>query len=110
MLCDGESFLQADMSMAAYRSKRFQLWVVPPRSPDLNPVEMFWSWLRKKLRLMDLADLRAKRRALGKTAYVQRVKCVIRSQKAQAVAKKCASKFRKTCKQVVDRGGAATDN
>ena len=67
-------------------------------------------WLRKKLRLMDLADLRAKRRALGKTAYVQRVKGVIRSQKAQAVAKKCAAKFRKTCKQVFDRGGAAADN
>ena len=110
ILCDGESFLQADMSMSAYRPKRIQLWVVPPKSPDLNPVEMFWSWLRKKLRLMDLADLRAKRRALGKTAYVQRVKGVIRSQKAQAVAKKCAAKFRKTCKQVFDRGGAAADN
>ena len=45
ILCDGESFLQADMSMSAYRSKRIQLWVVPPKSPDLNPVEMFWSWL-----------------------------------------------------------------
>ena len=110
ILCDGESFLQADMSMSAYRSKRIQLWVVPPKSPGLNPVEMFWSWLRKKLRLMDLADLRAKRRALGKTAYVQRVKGVIRSQKAQAVARKCAAKFRKTCKQIFDRGGAAADN
>ena len=96
--------------MAAYRSERIQLWVVAPKSPDLNPVELFWSWLRNKLRLMDLADLRAKRRALGKTAYVQRVKVVIRSQKAQAVAEKCALNFRKTCKQIVARGGAAADN
>ena len=93
--------------MAAYRSKRIQLWVVPLKSPDLNPV---WSWLRNTLRLMDLADLRAKRRALGKTAYVQRGKGVMRSQKAQAVAKKCALNFRKTCKQIVARGGAAADN
>ena len=71
---------------------------------------MFWSWLRNKLRLMDLADLRAKRRALGKTAYVQRVKGAIRSQKAQAVAKESAAELRKTCKQIFDRGGAAADN
>ena len=96
--------------MDAYWSKRIQLWVVAPKSPDLNPVGLFWSWLRNKLRLMDLADLRAKRRALGKTAYVQRVKVVIRSQKAQAVAKKCALNFRKNCKQIVARGGAAADN
>ena len=44
-----------------------------PKSPDLNPVEMFWGWLRKKLRSMDLEDLRKKRRPLGKTAYTARV-------------------------------------
>ena len=96
--------------MSAYRPKRIQLWVVPPKSPDLNPVEMFWSWLRRKLRMMDLADLRAKRRPLGKTAYVQRVKGVIRSQKAQQAAKKFAARFRTTCTQVFDRGGAAAEN
>ena len=60
--------------------------------------------------MMDLADLRAKRRPLSKTAYVQRVKSVIRSQKAQGARKKFAARFRTTCKQVFDRGGAATDN
>ena len=71
---------------------------------------MFWGWLRKKPWAMDLADLRARRRPLGKTSYVQRAKNVIKSQKAQAVAKKFAARFRKTCKQVFDRGGAAADN
>ena len=60
--------------------------------------------------MMDLADLRTKRRPLGKTAYVQRVKGVIRSQKAQQAAKKFAARFRTTCKQVFDRDGAAADN
>ena len=39
----------------------------------LNPVEIFWGWLRKKLRSMDLEDMRKKRRLLGKTAYTARV-------------------------------------
>ena len=41
---------------------------------------------------------------------LQEVKGVMRSQKAQAVAKKYAARFRKTCKQVVERKGAAADN
>ena len=110
ILCDGESFLRAPASMAAYRTKDVELWDVPAKSPDLNPVEMFWGWLRKKLRQMDLADLRAKRPVLGKTAYTARVKRVIRTQKAQSVAKSYAARFRKTCKQVVERKGAAADN
>ena len=85
------------------------MWDVPPKSPDLNPVEMFWSWLRKKLRLMDLADLKKKRAPLGKAAYTMRVKGVIKSRKAQTVAKNIAGRFRKSCQQVVDRRGAAAD-
>ena len=81
-----------------------------PASPDLNPVEMFWAWLRRKLRLMDLKDLRDKNRPLGKTAYTMRAKRVIKSQKAQTVAKNIAGRFRKACKQVSDRRGAAADN
>ena len=38
-----------------------------------------------------------------------RLKGIMRSQKAQAVAKSYAARFRKTCKQVVDRGGAGAD-
>eukprot|EP00959_Pyramimonas_sp_CCMP1952_P316653 6627834-Pyramimonas_sp.AAC.1 len=67
-------------------------------------------WLRRKLRLMDLDDLRKKRRTLGKTAYTARVKQVLKTKKAQTVAKNVAGRFRKVCKQVVDRGGAAADN
>ena len=42
ILCDGETFLRAKHSLAAYRSKKIVLWAVPAKSPDLNPVEMFW--------------------------------------------------------------------
>ena len=83
---------------------------MPAKSPDLNPVEMFWGWLRKKLRCMDLDDLRKKRRPLGKTAYTARVKNVMKTAKAQTVGKNVAGRFRTACKQVVDRGGAAADN
>ena len=41
ILCDGESFLRAKGSLAAYRSKKIVLWAVLAKSPDLNPVEMF---------------------------------------------------------------------
>ena len=110
ILCDGESFLRAKAARVAYLAKKISLWDVPAKSPDLNPVEMFWGWLRRKLRLLDLADLRKKRRPLGKTAYTARVKGVIKSSKAQAVAKNIAKRFRKACQQVARRGGAAADN
>ena len=110
ILCDNEGFLRNKISMEAYRAKGIALWSVPPKSPDLNPVEMFWGWLRKKLRSMDLEDLRNKRRPLGKTAYTARVKGVLKSAKAQTVAKNVTGSFRKSCKQVVDRNGAAADN
>ena len=86
ILCDGEAFLRAKDSLAAYRSKKIVLWGVPAKSPDLNPVEMFWGWLRQRLRTLDLHDLRMKRKPLSKTAYTARVKSVIKSQKSQAVA------------------------
>ena len=110
ILCDGESFLRANKSRAAYAFEKINLWAVPPKSPDLNPIEMFWGWLRKKLRKMDLADFRNNHPPLNKAAYITRVKGVMRSHKAQTVARSCAARFRKTCKQVVERGGAAADN
>ena len=58
-----------------------------------------------------LADFRNKRTPLNKAAYITRVKGVMRSHKAQTVARsRGAARFRKTCKQVVERGGAAADN
>ena len=110
ILCDGERFLRAKACKAAYQSKNVTLWDLPPKSPDLNPVEMFWGWLRRKLRVMDLADVRKKRQPLGKTAYTTRVKSIVRTQRAQTVAKGFAKRFRKSCKQVVARKGAGADN
>ena len=55
-------------------------------------------------------DLRKKRKPLGKTAYIAKVKNVMASQRAQAVASSYAGRFRKTCQQVVDRKGCAADN
>ena len=72
VLCDNESFLRKSTCMRAYAAKGVHLWAVPPRSPDLNPVEMFWGWLRRQLRLKDLSDLRRKIVPLGKTAYLTR--------------------------------------
>ena len=92
--------------MKACARKRVKLWFVPPRSPDLNPVERFWAWLRKELRRRDLDDLRSKRPVLGKTAYKQRVRNVFRSQKAQQAAKNLAKSFKKTCQKVVRLRGA----
>ena len=93
VLCDGESFSRAKKSMQAHRRKNVSLWTCSPKSPDLNPVEMFWGWLREKLRKMDLADLRKKRALVGKTSYVLRIKSVIQTNKAQTVAKAFAEKL-----------------
>ena len=67
VLCDGESFLWSKASVKACSANKINLWRVPPKSPDLNPVEKFWAWLRRELLLKDLADLKARRPALGVT-------------------------------------------
>ena len=61
------------LAQSQYTRTRVSLWKIPPRSPDLNPVEKFWAWLRKGLRKRDLKDAVAKRPVLGKTAYKARV-------------------------------------
>ena len=73
-------------------------WHVPPHSPDLNPIEKYWGWHRKKLRAMDLADAVAKRPVLNKTAYKARVRRVIKSVRSQTVAGNSAKGLRGTCK------------
>ena len=64
---------RAPASRKAYRACGVSLWKLPAKSPDLNPVEKYWSWLRRRMRAMDLADQSAKRPALGKAAYKARL-------------------------------------
>ena len=107
VLCDNERFMFAKASLKAYAARRIKLWPVPARSPDLNPIEKFWGWLRRQLRIKDLRDLQQKRPMLDKKAYTKRVLSFVRTQKAQAAAKKFAMSFRKTCAEVVRKNGAA---
>ena len=74
VLCDNESFLKAKGMKKEYAKRNLKLRHIPSRSPDLNPVERFWGWTRKRLRAMDLADLNKKRPPIGKTALKARVK------------------------------------
>ena len=108
ILCDNERFLTAPKSMAEYRKLKIRLWQIPPKSPDLNPVEQFWSYLRKRLRAMDFRDALEKKAVLGKMAYKARVKRVIQSVGAQRTAGNIAKGFAKICREVVRKGGAAS--
>ena len=108
VICDNETFLRGKPVMAAYRKAKVHLWKIPKRSPDLNPVEKFWAWLRKKLRGMDLADAVAQRPVLGKMAFRERVRRVVRTKKAQEVATNCAKGLRKVCCEVIRKRGNAT--
>ncbi len=82
------------------------MWDWPPRSPDLNPIEKFWAWLRGKLHQLDQADLQAKRPSVGRTAFKARVRAVFRSLKAQQVAAVCVRGLRNVCHEVVLKKGA----
>ena len=70
--------------------------------------QLFWAWLKKKLRQMDLADAVAKRPVLGKTAFRERVRRVLKSKAAQQVAKNKSGILRKVCRAVVRKKGAAS--
>ena len=108
MLCDNEGFLEAKAVCKEYAKLRIDMWHVPPRSPDLNPVEKFWAWLRRHLRALDLQDAVAKRPVLGKTAYRERVRRVLHTKKATRVARNCTLGLAKVCREVLRKTGAAT--
>lgn len=110
VLCDNESFLRHEACLKAYAARKVYLWKLPAKSPDLNPIEMFWGWVRRQLRLKDLEDLKKKRALPGKTAYTLRVKKLFKSRKAQRVAGQLARRFRNTCLQVVRNKGASASN
>ena len=108
VLCYSESFLRAAVSSAAQRNAKVMLWKMPAKSPDLNSVKRFWSWLRKKLRAVDLQGAVAKRLVLGKIAYKARVRAVCRSKQAQRVAANQEKLMKRVCRQVVLKNSAAT--
>ena len=107
VLCDNEKFLRAKVVIPEYARCNVKLWKMPAKSPDLNPIEKFWGWLRKQLLAKDLADLKAGRRPVGKTAFKIRVRNICRTQRAQRVAANCARNLRKAAQTVLMRKGAA---
>ena len=84
------------------------LWPIPARSPDLNPIERFWGWLRAELRRRDLQDLQAKKAALSKSEYLTRARSVLKTKKAETVAGCMAKSMKKTCASVIKKKGGAT--
>ena len=108
ILVDNESFLRAKVVLRAYEQKNIHLVEIAARSPDLNPVEKFWAWLRKQLRAKDLDDLRHQRHVLGRTAYKLRVKSILSTVKAKEVAASCVLGLKKVCKQVKKNKGGAS--
>ncbi|CAE7600419.1 unnamed protein product [Symbiodinium sp. CCMP2592] len=96
VLCDNENAMAAEGLSA---------WRVPPSSPDLNPVEKMWAWLRRRIRQKDREDLRKRRPPPGKAAFKLRIRNMLASKTAQDVAARIAGSFRKTCRDVVARKG-----
>lgn len=108
ILCDNESFLNAPASRAAHSRASVTLVRIPPRSPDLNPVERYWAWVRKRLQELDLADLRANRKVLGRLALKARVRALLRTRKAKLIAKRTLLSLRDVCSEVQRKKGAAS--
>ena len=63
------------------------------------------SWIRRELRRRDLQDFFEKIPVLGKMAYCRRVRAVLKSSKAQQVAKNIAKGFEKVCQKFVAKDG-----
>ena len=55
MWCDGEKSLKVD---STYRKHNLVAINFPPASPDFNPIETVWSWLRKDLAKREFEDLK----------------------------------------------------
>ena len=107
VVCDGERFLHTKDAQQIYRQQKITLLTIPPRSPDLNPVEKFWAWLRKQLHAKDLKDLNEGRQIPGKAAYKARIRSILGTARAKQVAGNIANGWRKTCAAVVAAKGAA---
>ena len=108
VLCDNEAFMKSKASTKACKAANVKLWHIPAYSPDLNPIERVWAWLKRKLRLMDLDDATRNRPPLGKMAYRARIRNVMKSKKAQETAANITKSFRKVCQTVLKKRGAAS--
>ena len=108
VICDNEGFLEVPASEKAHAKAKVKLWPIPPRSPDLNPVERFWSYLRRRLRAMELKDFLAKKPVLTKAQYKVRVQNPVKTKKVQTAAANCALGLRKMCQIVIRKKGAAS--
>ena len=106
VLCDNEAFLHTPRSRRAMMDVGVRIWRMPASSPDLNPVEKMWAWLRRKIRAKDAEDLRKRRLPIGRTAFKARVRSILASRGAQDVAARIAAGFRNTCKEVVAKHGS----
>ena len=105
VLCDNESFLHTGSSTRTMAAEGITVWPVPASSPDLNPVEKFWAWLRKRIHHLDREDLRQKRPPIGMLAFKARVRAILSSRRAQTVAARIAAGLKKTCKEVIAKKG-----
>ena len=50
IVMDNASFHSKKRLISAARNAGFRLLFLPPYSPDLNPIEKFWAWLKRHLR------------------------------------------------------------
>ena len=50
IVMDNASFHRKNKLFALSHSFGFRLIFLPPYSPELNPIENFWSWLKRQLR------------------------------------------------------------
>ena len=53
VLSDNERFLKTAEVKRLYRKNGAVLEYIPAKSPDLNPIEKFWSWVRSELQQRD---------------------------------------------------------
>ena len=108
VLCDNESFLDCRDSTREYAKTSVHLWHIPTRSPDLNPVERYWAYLRRRLRAMDLKDMTDERAPVGKAELERRVRAVVKNKTSEDVCKRMLRSLLPTARDVIKKKGAAS--